>query len=570
MYMSEPEQFHGTAGNDSSPEAQNEEQAWRENAGGLVDWAQRFLVNRSDAHGAYRPLEQRTDDKAAFTAHSPVTSEQLKQHFESGRSSNRANLVGLHSTSRENKCRWLVLDFDNHDRKPGLNEANKQAAQKLFARLRGMGLQPLLVSSGSKGGYHIWLVFGQPVDSKAVYGLAKKLVANWRKLGLASEPETFPKQAELKPGEYGNFVRLPGIHHTRPTFSKVYDGEKWLKGQEAIDHLVNTTPNDFPTEPQTDPAEKLEASTARFEKMLATVRRHTKGALLPKANQEILARFLAKLPRASPSPDGWTACCPVHKDLNPSLSVSLGQRVFVVAHCFSSLDCTFKKICEATGMEPHELTAMPEGTAAPTHMHGKPALAATTANPDFKRLAEHFRSQITGSILAELAEQLGVTVASLQAIGVGWDTELECWTFPERNGNGEVCGIVNRFKSGEKRATPGSKRGLTIPTSWEPSSGVLHICEGASDAAAVLSQGKKAVAIPSKSFRGDDLRILLSNRPGITVAVVADNDRADLNHTGARHFAQTLKADLGCPVKLIKLSREFKDVREYHMVNSAH
>lgn len=563
----EPTQFHVTAGNDSLPEAQNEEQAWRENAGRLADWAFSHLLNRSDAHGAYLALEKRTGDKVAFTAPSSVTMEQLKQHFESGRASNRANLVGLHSTSPESKCRWLVIDIDNHDRKPRLNEANKQAAQKLFARLREMGLQPLLVSSGSEGGYHIWLLFGQQVESQAVYALAKKLVADWRQLGLASEPETFPKQAELKPGEFGNFVRLPGIHHTRPAFSTIFDGEKWLKGQDAIDHLINTKPNDFPAEPETGPAEKLEATKARFEKMLASVRRHPKGALLPKANQEILARFLAKLPGASPSSDGWTACCPVHKDRNPSLSVTIGRQVFVVAHCFSGLDCTFEKICEATGMELHELTAMPEGTAAPNGSHGKTALVATPANPDFQRLAEHFRSQITVQLVTELAEQLGVTCTSLQAIGVGWDNNLSCWTFPERNANGEVCGIVNRYKSGEKRARFGSKRGLTIPTGWEPVKGVLHICEGASDAAAVLSRGKKAVAIPSKIFQGDDLRILLSNRPGISVAVVADNDRADLNHTSARQLAKTLKADLGCPVRLIKFSREFKDVREFHKFN---
>jgi hypothetical protein len=60
---------------------------------------------------------------------------------------------------------------------------------------------------------------------------------------------------------------------------------------------------------------------------------------------------------------------------------------------------------------------------------------------------------------------------------------------------------------------------------------------------------------------------LLGNRPAITLAVVADNDRADPTHEGARQFARTLKADLGCCVKLVKLTGDVKDVREYHMLN---
>src|SRR3954453_21900629 len=55
--------------------------AWREASGRLASWALDHMVNRPDAHGAYRPMAERESKGAVFTAKSPVTWDLLRRHF---------------------------------------------------------------------------------------------------------------------------------------------------------------------------------------------------------------------------------------------------------------------------------------------------------------------------------------------------------------------------------------------------------------------------------------------------------------------------------------------------------
>lgn len=65
------------------------------------------------------------------------------------------------------------------------------------------------------------------------------------------------------------------------------------------------------------------------------------------------------------------------------------------------------------------------------------------------------------AMVADLAEQLGVSARSLTVLGIGWMPLEACWVFPERDAEGRVVGLVRRFKDGKKFSTEGSKRGLT-------------------------------------------------------------------------------------------------------------
>jgi P4 family phage/plasmid primase-like protien len=64
-----------------------------------------------------------------------------------------------------------------------------------------------------------------------------------------------------------------------------------------------------------------------------------------------------------------------------------------------------------------------------------------------------------------LADQLGVSVASLRAIEIGLmpcdDYNHWAWTSPERDSKGNVIGITKRYPNGKKLAVAGAERGLT-------------------------------------------------------------------------------------------------------------
>jgi P4 family phage/plasmid primase-like protien len=69
------------------------------------------------------------------------------------------------------------------------------------------------------------------------------------------------------------------------------------------------------------------------------------------------------------------------------------------------------------------------------------------------------------AMVADLAQDLGVSARSLSAIGIGWIPDRACWAFPERDAEGKVVGLALRSVDGKKFMVKGSERGLTYALS---------------------------------------------------------------------------------------------------------
>jgi putative DNA primase/helicase len=217
--------------------------AWAARAPELAAWADGLLVNRRDAWGGYLPLALRVngDDKSRTKPARHLRGQVfldravLTRHF-AGR--DVGYVAGLHSTSPENTSRWGGVDIDHHGPDSSPPEANRAAALAWYGRLRDLGFVPLLTDSNGKGGFHLLALFAEPVPTATVYAFLRWLVKDYAAHGLTEVPETFPKQACVKPGRFGNWLRLPGRHHTEPHWSRVWDGAGWLNGAEAVAYLL--------------------------------------------------------------------------------------------------------------------------------------------------------------------------------------------------------------------------------------------------------------------------------------------------------------------------------------------
>jgi P4 family phage/plasmid primase-like protien len=208
--------------------------AWRDRSGELADWVEGYLVNRADCCGQYAA------DGKSFTGKDPLRRIDIARHFRGG----RGDAIGIHSTARRDDgscwCRWVAVDIDRHDDEtdPAKNLA---AAMVLHARAAALGFRVMLLDSNGAGGYHLWVVFARPVPSHEAHAFVGWLA---RDLGLDADPETFPKQARLTPpgerGQFGNWIRVPGRHHKRDHWTRVWDGSGWLEGDEAIEFLLAT------------------------------------------------------------------------------------------------------------------------------------------------------------------------------------------------------------------------------------------------------------------------------------------------------------------------------------------
>ncbi len=223
--------------------------AWQRQAKRLALWTQEHLVNRTDAYGSYLPLDSREPGKnnnytapvnKALRVPGVLTFEIIEEHY---RGNDQGDLIGLHAVAPDCTCKWFLVDIDQHgEDRAALAAANAKAALGWYADLKRQGFNPSLLDSNGAGGYHLLVVLSEPVASQRVHAFATQFIQDYAARGLAQAPEVFPKQPDVNAQrQYGNWARLPGRHHTRDHWTKVWNGSQWLEDQAAVDAILSVT-----------------------------------------------------------------------------------------------------------------------------------------------------------------------------------------------------------------------------------------------------------------------------------------------------------------------------------------
>lgn len=295
--------------------------------------------------------------------------------------------------------------------------------------------------------------------------------------------------------------------------------------------------------------------------------------------------ILERLHKVRKLGNGWTACCPAHEDANPSLSVAVGDDGRFLVCCQAG--CPTSDVMEALGLGLRDLfpgdlvlrktagsarcdvaTAGSQRPHQPSAARGGGPRPTPTPEPpiDWVAVCTQIQEELGGLELPTLALQLGVSDTSLARLECGWSYTEDAYTFPMRNGLGELIGISLRGRNGTKWAIPGSKLGLFIPYNLT-TDGPIFMPEGASDTAALLDLGLNAVGRPQALIRGERLeqvRVLMDTPllKGRPLAVVADNDpKHDVGWTGAHELAMAMARQ----VRSVKILEPIgcKDIREW-------
>jgi hypothetical protein len=185
----------------------------------------------------------------------------------------------------------------------------------------------------------------------------------------------------------------------------------------------------------------------------------------------------------------------------------------------------------------------------------------TPGGPDLGPLAAECRAALDAARRHQLARQLGVSAAGLTALGVGWSAGHDAFSFPMSDCDGRTVGIRLRRPDGTKYAVRGGREGLFLPPAPESTGERLLICEGPTDAAALLDLGYGHVAGRPSCTGGVRLLCELARRrrPG-DVVIVADADDP------GRRGADALAGALVCytpAVRVIVPPGGAKDARNY-------
>jgi len=229
---------------------------WHERSAELADWVLAHLVNRTDVWGRYVKRRGEADEAGTRVVTAPfreergkvfLDAESLRKHFKVRSGS---GVLGVHSASADQTSRWFAIDIDLHDEEDlsVTREGNFSAGQAWWRVLREQGFDPLLLDSNGIGGFHLLVLFAQPMAAQSVNEFGRRLVADFLKRGLSAAPEVFP--GEPCWDHYGHWLRLPGRHHARAHYTRVWNDEPWmdrpwLEGHEAIDRLLGMRPADL-------------------------------------------------------------------------------------------------------------------------------------------------------------------------------------------------------------------------------------------------------------------------------------------------------------------------------------
>ncbi len=152
----------------------------------------------------------------------------------------------------------------------------------------------------------------------------------------------------------------------------------------------------------------------------------------------------------------------------------------------------------------------------------------------------------------QFAVSLGVSPASLTAVGAAWASSHSAWAFPMCDGYGNVVGIRLRNERG-KFAVRGSRQGLFLAS--VPVQKTLFVCEGPTDTAAAIDLGLFAVGRPNCCCGGLEIRVFARRHDCNRVVVISDNDKPGLD--GARKVGGELKLPFAIYVPPAKDVREF-------------
>ncbi|HEY2909382.1 MAG TPA: hypothetical protein VGI99_04005 [Gemmataceae bacterium] len=223
---------------------------WSDRAAALAEWTMTHLVNRTDVWGRY---VRRKGDETTQVVTAPFREERgkvfldldsLRKHFRTRQPSGQ---LGVHSASSDLTSRWLGIDVDLHDPDEWsvTPTGNLAAVRGWQQALVDRGLDPVLMDSNGMGGFHLLVVFAEPMSSASVHKFGAELVADYERRGLDHAPEVFPDKPSWD--HYGDWLRLPGRHHTRPHYTRVWNDEpfaesRWLDGDDAINRLLATRP----------------------------------------------------------------------------------------------------------------------------------------------------------------------------------------------------------------------------------------------------------------------------------------------------------------------------------------
>lgn len=195
--------------------------AWQAAADRVTDWIVKRMVVDPEVYASYTP---------------PFT---IRRHF---RHEWQTHTIWLRPVSREGICKWFVITVDHRcDDARQKAFVNWQAAAGWYEELQCRGFQPLLLDSNGGEDIEILVLLADEVPATQVMAFVQRFVGDHAARGLAKAPEFMPNQADIDRDFSRKGWRVLGQHPDYRHFTRVWNGERWLEREEAIEAILAVT-----------------------------------------------------------------------------------------------------------------------------------------------------------------------------------------------------------------------------------------------------------------------------------------------------------------------------------------
>lgn len=149
-----------------------------------------------------------------FKAYKPLRKEDIFRHLR-GTDPLGNDVVAVFPLFENNTCRFLVFDFDNHEKETGRDSdtAWKEEAEALRQILKQLEIDALIERSRSGHGAHVWIFFEKPVPAHLArrfgFALLNRGAETVNLKSFRYYDRMIPTQDTLPPGGLGNVIALP-------------------------------------------------------------------------------------------------------------------------------------------------------------------------------------------------------------------------------------------------------------------------------------------------------------------------------------------------------------------------
>jgi len=199
-----------------------------------IDLYKRLFIGRDDVFA-----EQIIGSEGAYynKVSRPITDSDITEHL-LGRKT-----YGAYIVDTDNTCRCTVFDIDI-SKEIEINETSWRQVRAKVTQLKiklielGFTKKQILVEESGRRGYHVWIIFSEPLPCQHAYAFAK-FVAGESGINC----EFFPKQGMITPESgFGSLIKLPcGVHKATGRRSQFVDSS-FTAYQNQFDYLKTIEP----------------------------------------------------------------------------------------------------------------------------------------------------------------------------------------------------------------------------------------------------------------------------------------------------------------------------------------